>query len=534
MTTRFIKKLLLLGVLFASATSCVQDLDQEPYYEETSASVYKDFDNYKRILAKLYGGLILTGQQGPAGRADIIASDEGMFSYVRLWWKHQEVPTDEAVLRWEDNGIIPLNTATWDPSNETIDAMYNRLYYQIAQANEFIRETTDEKLAERGITGDNLEEARRFRTEARFLRALSYWHALDLFGSVPFVTEESGIGSYFPEQIQRADLFTWLVEELEEIAPLLPAPMANEYGRADQAAAWTLLAKLYLNAEVYAGEAMYDKVITYTSQVIEAGYQLEPEYEDLFLADNHTAQGIIFALISDGVYSKSYGGTTFLVNASIGGDKMEENVRENFGVSGGWAGLRTTEQFVSLFPNQGAADTRAMFFTEDQSLEINDLLNFQDGYAITKFKNLTSDGAQGSDEEGTFVDTDFPMFRLADVYLMYAEAAIRGGGGNLATAVSYINQLRLRAYGDNSGDITSSELTEDFILAERGRELYWEAHRRTDLIRFGKFTSGDYLWAWKGGIQEGRALEPFRTLYPIPVNDIINNPNLDETPGYTY
>jgi hypothetical protein len=110
---------------------------------------------------------------------------------------------------------------------------------------------------------------------------------------------------------------------------------------------------------------------------------------------------------------------------------------------------------------------------------------------------------------------------------MYAEATLRGGNGNLATALNYVNMLRTRA---NAG--TVSALTLDFILDERSRELSWEFTRRTDLIRYGRFTSAAYLWPWKGGIKDGKAVEEYRNLFPIPANDVIANPNLIQNPGY--
>jgi hypothetical protein len=115
---------------------------------------------------------------------------------------------------------------------------------------------------------------------------------------------------------------------------------------------------------------------------------------------------------------------------------------------------------------------------------------------------------------------------------MYAEAVLRGGGGSRGQALTYINALRTRAYGDASGNITDADLTLDFILNERGRELLWEGHRRTDLVRFARFTGGSYLWAWKGGIEAGRATETFRDLFPLPANELVANPNLKQNPGY--
>jgi hypothetical protein len=511
-----------------ASTSCVNDLDREPFYEATSASVYRDFANYKNILAKMYAGFAVTGQQGPAGRPDVGGIDEGASNYVRTYWTLQQVPTDEAVIAWNDPGLPSLNTLTWSSSNDVTTAMYYRIFYQITLANEFIRELADDKLSERGITGTNLEEAKKYRAEARFLRALSYWHALDMYGSVPFVTEEDPIGAFFPEQISREDLFSYVEGELLAIEGELAAPRKNEYARADQAAAWTLLTKLYLNAQVYTGQQMYTEAITYANKVIGAGYTLEPNYDHLFMTTNHTSKEIIFPIAFDGLRTQSYGGTTFLTHAPVGGNMSAAA----FGIDSGWGGIRSTPTIYGLF--SGAAltkDNRANFHTSGQELEINSLSTFNDGYPITKWKNIDPAGRAGSNP--TFVDTDFPMFRLADVYLMYAEAVLRGGtGGNTAQALAYVNALRKRAYGDDSGNIAASQLTLDFILDERARELNWEGHRRTDLIRFNKFTGDSYLWAWKGGSKEGTSVADFRKLYPIPANDLVANPNLKPTPGY--
>ncbi|RYZ94449.1 MAG: RagB/SusD family nutrient uptake outer membrane protein, partial [Sphingobacteriaceae bacterium] len=118
-------------------------------------------------------------------------------------------------------------------------------------------------------------------------------------------------------------------------------------------------------------------------------------------------------------------------------------------------------------------------------------------------------------------------------YLIYGEAVARGGsGGTVAQALTYVNALRFRAYGNTSGNVSAAALTTDFYLDERGRELYWEAHRRTDLIRFGKFTGSSYIWPFKGGTQAGTSLPAFRNLYPLPLADLITNPNLVQNTGY--
>lgn len=517
-------------VLALSGAASCTNLDLEPYNEVTSIQVYEDFNNYKAVLAKLYAGLAVSGQQGPSGKPDISGLDEGASTYIRAYWKLQELPTDEAIIAWNDQGLPQLNTSTWTSDNGFIAAMYYRIFYQISLANEFIRETSDENMASRGIAEADQATARIYRAEARFLRALSYYHALDMFGNVPFVTEADGVGAYFPEQTDRASLFTYVESELLDILPSLVDARQNEYARADKAAAWMVLSKLYLNAEVYIGEDHYTDALTYLNLILESGYTLESNYNYLFLADNNLSEELIFAVAFDGVNTTTFGGTTFLVNASVGGT-MD---RTEFGIPGGWQGLRTRPEIVGLYPGtDGTPDARGLFYTDEQNLDIENINIFQDGYAVIKYKNVTRDGQRGSSPGTDQVDTDFPMYRLGDVYLMYAEAVLRGGsGGSQAEALDYINALRQRAYGDASGNITASELTLDFILDERARELKWEAHRRTDLIRFGRFTSGDYVWQWKGGTFEGMGVSSYRTLFPLPTADLTANPNLVQNDGY--
>jgi hypothetical protein len=351
-----------------------------------------------------------------------------------------------------------------------------------------------------------------------------------MFGNVPFVTENDAVGAFFPEQISRTELFTYVESELKALETELAAARQNEYGRADQAAAWMLLTKLYLNAQVYTGTAKYTEAITYATKVINAGFTLEPNYDHLFLTDNNKSQEIIFPITFDGLRTKSYGGMTYLVHAPVGGN-MDIN---SFGIDGGWGGLRTTKAIVNLFPDpEGTVDERANFHTSGQKLEIDDIFTFTDGYPITNYRNVNSAGQIGSDLAKVFPDTDYPMFRLADAYLMYAEAVLRGGsGGDAAQALQYVNQLRERAYNNSTGNINQNQLTLDFILDERARELKWEAHRRTDLIRFGRFTEGTYLWPWKGGVKDGRAVESYRNLFPIPSSDVTANPNIKQNTGY--
>jgi hypothetical protein len=531
------KKFRPLIILFTSMlllASCQDDLDLKPEdTRETSASVFENPEAYQLFMAKLYAGLSLSGQQGPAGLPDLAGLDEGFSNYMRLYFMMQELTTDEAVIGWNDGTIADLHAQNWTSGNEFIRTMYSRIMYQVALTNEFLRQTDDAALDSRGVDGDLRAEIQQFRAEARFLRALSYYHAMDLFGNPPFVTEESPIGAFLPEQIQRADLFTYIETELLAIENEIIAPRENQYGRADRAAVWMLLSKMYLNSTVYTGTDRYADVITYTNKIAGAGYSIPEDmpYQNLFLADNDTngAQNeIIFPITFDGLNTQSYGGMTFIIHAAVGGSM----VPADFGVSSGWAGLRTTPQLVDKFPGGAdSADSRALFYTDGQKKEINSIPTFTDGYAVAKYKNVDVNGNQGSDTSGEFPDTDFPMFRLGDTYLMYAEAVLRGGGGTKAQAVMYINELRERAYGNSGNNITEANLTMDFILNERARELYWEAHRRTDLIRFNQFTENG-IWAFKGGVPQGSTTQAYRNIFPIPASDLGVNTNLTQNQGY--
>lgn len=731
MNTKKIKiYVVLVFAMFIAFTSCINDLNTIPLDEDitTGATVYDNPEAYRQVLAKCYAGLATTGQEGPAGNPDVGGIDEGFSSYLRGYWNLQELTTEEAITGWGDDGLQDLHSHIWTSNNDFVKGLYYRIFYQIAIANELIRETTDAKLTERGVADADKANIKNYQAEARFLRALSYWHALDMFVYVPFVTEDDGVGAFFPEQATPAEMFAYIESELLAIEPLMLAPMANEYGRADKAAVWMVLANLYLNAETYIGSAKNTEAAVYAKKVIDAGYELDPVYGNLFLADNHTAKGIVFAVAFDGVNTKTWGGTTFIIDGAIGGTM----VPADYGVSQNWGGHRATKALVEKFPQyapeksvkiipyksvndypilhcpgnyqgwkaddnttvvysrssnnqyegylyfpdantefkfdsygdwslnygdngadgtleqngsnitvaeaglykvnvdldamtytvvkttwgiigdataggwdsdqamtmgadgvftieaklatgtfkfranggwdinlgdngadgvleydggninvpvagkytislilnvadytysmvKASSDERAMFYTDGQTLEIDLVSNFTNGYAITKWKNISSTGVAGSDP--IHCDTDFPLFRIAEAYLIYAEAAVRGGG-DLNLALDYVNKVRTRAYTDDSGNISAGELTLNFILDERARELYWEAHRRTDLVRFGLLTGDTYIWPWKGGIKEGKGTESKYNYFPIPASDVIANPNLDQTEGY--
>jgi starch-binding outer membrane protein, SusD/RagB family len=514
--------------LLLSLNSCKKDaLNLKPTNDVTADVVYATPAGYKQELVKLYATYALTSPTG-SDNSDIGGLNAGFADFFRLFWTSQELVTDEAICAWGDTGIPELDYATWNTDNQFLRGLYSKSILQITICNEFLRESTPEKLASRNITGSDASAIQRYRAEARFLRAFQYWVLLDGFGNPPFVTEADAIGKTNPKQIQRAALFTYVESELKAIEGDLADPRTNEYGRADKGADWALLARLYLNAQVYTGTAKYTEAITYSSKVINAGYLLKNNYKDLFLADNNLNNTEnILTINYDGVRGTNFGGTTFLINAAINADMSPAS----YGVpSGGWGGNRTRQNLPALFPDpNGSADKRGIFFGTKSN--VDDIGVFTDGLRVTKFKNVTSGGITPASLNGTFSSLDFALFRLAEQYLIYGEAVMRGGsGGSTAQALTYVNNLRRRAYGNNSGDV--STLSVDFFLDERARELYWEAHRRTDLIRYGKFAGAAYLWPFKGGVKAGASLPAYRNLYPIPTADLIANPNLVQNTGY--
>jgi hypothetical protein len=536
MKNRFKHALILfVGISILFTTGCKKQLNQTPKYGLNAEVIYGDPSNYINVLAKLYSGLSMTGLKGPAGQGDIAGIDEGFSAYVRVLFNLQELPTDEAVCGWNDPGIPELNKMTWSPETSFIKGMYYRIYYQITLCNEFIRESSDEKMSERGFSEVDKARIRVYRNEARFLRALSYYHAMDLFGNVPFVTEADKVGAFSPERILRADLFNYIETELLAIENELPYASPANYGHANRSAVQFLLAKMYLNAEVYSNVARFSDCADYCSRIINTGgFSLTEYYPNLFRADNHTSTEIIFPVVFDGVNAQTYGGTTFMVCAAIGGSM----VANRYGVNGKWGGLRATAPFVNMFPDTTSKgtcpDSRYQFYTKGQSKEITSLQGlgtFTQGYALPKYRNIaSSNGSNGSNNATSpFVDIDYPMFRLADVYLMYAECAVRGSA-DLSTALTYFNYLQERAYRNNSNNYSS--LTLDDIIDERARELHWECTRRTDLIRFGLFTGGAYVWPFKGGTLTGTSVPSYLNLYPIPSADIVLNPNLIQNTGY--
>ncbi len=530
----FIKSSFFIAIVAMAIAGCSKKLDIFPQNDLTPEKVFSTPDGYKAVLAKIYATLATSGNSGPAGSPDIGGGlDEGsQVAFIRGFFNCQELTTDHAIVAWNDQTIQEFHGLSYGSGDPFIRGIYARPIYNITLINEYIREASDAKLGERGITGADADAIKKSRAEARFLRAYNYWVMMDLFGKSTFITEADLVGAFRPVEISRANLFNYIESELKAIETELPLVKTAVYGRVDQGAAWGLLARIYLNAAVYTGTAKYNEAITYASKVIGGGYALHSNYRELFMADNDrtSKNEFIFTANCDGFNTKSFGNTTFFIHAAAGSDNND------YGANGGWFGYRATTGLANQFPDlTGATDKRAMFTTSafgtsPSQIAIPSISDFGNGLHVVKFRNIRADGGVVKDANREFADIDFPLMRLPEMHLIYAEAVLRGGtGGSTATAFGYINAIRTRA---GASPIIIGQMDLAFVLAERARELYWEGHRRTDLVRYNLLTTATYLWPWKGGVASGTSVESKYNLFPIPSAARNANENLSQNPGF--
>ena len=555
-------KILMFVFMGCLTTSCFGDLDTMPLDETqlVGEKVYNTADGYTGVLAKCYGSLILTGQKGgDGGDGDIEGANEGYSSYMRLMFYLQELNTDNFLMPSSSNGLRKCLNLQWDASNASVIRWtYQRLYMSIAYCNELLRECTEEKLKSRGLWDQLGGECASYRAEARFIRAYCYATLCDMFGAVPYIDENTGVKD-IPVQWSRKQIFEFAENELKDIQKDLKAPGENVYARVDCVTDWFLLSRMYLNAKTWIGEDRYDDALTYAKKVIEDGhYPLASDYRHIFLADNDQCKEIIWPLVQDGLKAQSSGGTNFYVKAFVNGP-MDELYNTGVG-SRGWGNVRSKTTLVDAFDpadvmfdvndpwGNNKNDKRAQFMTAlpnqvKETWDSKDAMTstYTCGYGYIKWRNVTkNDQIPASGDAYTSID--FPLFRTGEAYLTAAEAILRGAKGSKAEALKYVNEIRERAYmsakyaqagvrSDVSGDIEESELTLDFLMAERQRELASELVRRTDLIRFGKYTKG-HNWDWKNGERLGTDVDDHFQLFPIPQTEFSNNPQLKQNAGY--
>ncbi len=519
--------------------SCVGDLDVDPINPQQTQKLDKD-----ALFNKLYATFCLTGQQGNAGQPDIPSSvmrDEGSTQYYRMQWYLNEFTSDEAAWTWSanDGGVRELMYNNYSASNAFALGLYYRLYFDITLCNHYINDSGE---------GDAQRIA-----EARFIRAYNYASVLDIFGAGPFCTEVTDANAAYYD---RKQLFNFVETELLAIEPTLADAGQNTYGRVDKVAAWQLLSRLYLNAEVYTGTAQNEKALEYAEKVINNGYyhlnltgatnpttgEKYSAYQMLFLADNDTNGAqyeSVLPVIQDGIKTKTDGGTQLLIQGAYdNSNSMDRDVPSGTNTSWGKC-LQIKGRLVDIFFNGSTAapqtnsiatmtsaanDDRALFYSQGYEKDLTVTDDQAYGFASVKFRNVRSDGNRASAED--YVDTDLPLMRIAEAYLTYAEASVRLYGPN-TNADGKINDLRSRANAEQK-----SGYTLDDICDEWAREFWFEGRRRSDLIRFNKYCDASYKWEFKGGEKTGTAISSFRKIFAIPQTDLSNNPNLKQNPGY--
>ena len=539
------KKNIIFGAIAAlMLSSCVGDLDQTPMAGNVVSGVYENPEYRMSALAKVYGGFTLTGQGG-AGSTDIDVADSGASEFLRALWSIQTISTDEAKCVWGDAWVAEVGGNKWsNVKNDAIYAAYTRAMMMVSFANDFLRNTND-KDAEIAIE----------RAEVRFLRAYAYWVLLDCYGNPPFVLEDSVVGTANPKQISRADLFAWLKGELEALVAegsALKAPHTQTYPRVDKGAAYGLLARLCLNHKTYIGEEdneIYAAAAAAADEVIGA-YTLAENYNALFMGDNgenpDALQEIVYATCYDATRTQSYGGTSFFILAGKG-------TQYSLGIDGNWNGLVTSTDAVKVFnintdaaavrkddvAGDGAAvftqvDKRALVSLEESDAKDIDNKTFANGWHVVKYNNNRFlDPETDYSKVEKFSSIDFPLIRAGEMYLIYAEAMARKDGGQTSDtkAVDYIKALQTRA-GMVSPTVTGTTVSLDQIFDEISREMFWEGQRRTTLIRFDKYSSANYLWPFKGGVENGVGFSKHLELFPLPSDDLLANPNLTQNNGY--
>jgi len=477
------------------------------------------------------------------------------------YWRMQDMSTDEAILpardgNFDDGGQYrQLHYHTWTFDHPNVITVWQWGFGGINTCNRVMSV----------VNASSATAAKKASTiaEVRAMRALYLFFMMDLYGNVPIITD-------FPVTVQpatqpRAKVYAFIESELKAVLPLLPAKTANaatnvtQYGRATKGMAFSILAKMYMNAGVYINTDHYQDAVTMCDSVqANTNYFLDAKYRDIFLPTNGPQiNETIFAIPYDqqipGNQFTRFGFFYYLVNA----------YGFNVGLS---IAMSTTPEFYNRFNLPGDDRNKTwlagpQFYPDGNGGFTNQPVYYpapNDKVQINIIPTLTLTGLKPMDlgndvltsqSEGVrsikyYPDAtitqatrlngnDIPVFRLADIYLMKAEALLRGAtpttiNGELQTPLTLVNKVRLRSHAP-----AATSITLDDMLDERARELSWEAWRRDDLIRFGQFEK-DYPLPVVGGKADDLQMnkDVTRRLYPVPSTEIKTNPNLVQNPGY--
>ncbi len=586
-------KLFLAASLALAFTACMNLEPIDPNSTQVTSENKEQVLN--SLFAKLYCSFVQTGQGD--GNMDVIADDEGYSGFYRTMCVLNEYPTDAGWWTWRnDAGTSDLLLISWTSANQFVSILYNRLNYGVTMANLYLdmtEGTTDPEMIHR-------------RAEVRFIRAFNYYYLLDMFGNVPFTVKPSTAN---PEQIDRASLYEWLVDEIENGhtgktyinhktgEPLISYKVTgdadhgflqdlNDKGattiyRISKPAAYMLLARIYLNAEVYTGTPQWAKAEEAATKVIEDFPTLHPVYAQIFMGDNDkvAADEMVLLAACDGVEARTYAGSQYAISACRSNKMNPCGTSDN-----SWGCWRSSPELIAKFGNfQGktpaeiealggaadefdmpaiAGDDRAMFSASninpaDSTVNAKSFLGnvpasgsgFDDCWGICKWTNFYStefdatlhplnDDHASPRHDSKYTDTDVPLMRAAEAFLTRAEARYRQ---NKSEALNDINTVRNRAHATPLPAITDDEMLDEWL-----REFYHEGRRRTDLIRWGQFVGEKATRHWEGRGGEGKksfdspdawnteavSIDAHYALYPIPETEMVVNPNLVQNPGY--
>ncbi|MBO4340496.1 MAG: RagB/SusD family nutrient uptake outer membrane protein [Bacteroidales bacterium] len=550
------KKIFVFAAAALTLVSCLSELDQIPLndYDRTSEAAYKDASAYIMGITYInaYYNFV---SQGDPGSSDLSFKDAGQSELLRQWLNMNDLCTGSLDIGWGDSYITSINEHTWsNAENTAITAVYTRALKGVALVNEFLLQTEDAKLEARGHM-DHKAQIAQYRAEAKFHRAMFYYILLDEFGIPPFALEEN-IGGELPVQKTRANLAKWIEEELLALVAdgsAMPKKGEVQYPRPTQDACWALLARLYLNYEVYSGTAKWTEAKAAAKKVIDNGYTLHPKYYELFLQDNGQTcanDEFIFAIEYDRVYARSWGGTTTLSSGAFDDNMnaavvsflqgtafpeyslpyVSEEVWNGYHIDPSWVSANleiTVDASNPLGLDPLKSDRRAMLYASNLTDEYKASTSTA-GWRNWKWASISSDGSMvqrsgASGEEGDtedkdnpswkFSSADFAIFRLPEMYYIYAEADARLNGGTTsdADAIKWIGDLRERAGLSAPG----ASMTVEYILKDKAAEYLWEGQRRQDEIRLGIFDDNHNKY-----------------VYPIPESDRSANPNLKQNTGY--
>lgn len=558
---RSILKYMALACIAIGMASCVQDLDVEPIDPNSSTKINED-----RMFTKCYACMAVIGQSGPGSDSDVEDMDAGMSGFYRTIWYCNGLTTDEAFWIWDDAESRGFPTTNWTGTSDMVGGIYARLFINIKFCNHFLE-----------YASNKTQEEQYRRAEVRWIRALHYFYQMDMFLYTPFVITES---SENPHYLPRHEVYAWLVKELEELTTLLPETPVSKY-RVGKAAAQLLLARVYLNADVYnkynsewvnnqTWQKAYDAATAVISNnqyglvknevVTDSGF-VYSAYQRLFMGDNDrddVMKEAIFQIYQDGLYTQSHAGSKFLIAGPRYGGMNA------WGIEDEWHALRPSPTLVDKFLKpQGIDRTAAESIIYDEyempaQLGDDRAILCSYGMNTTDHKNFTLKGGMGMGSNDYFYDcwaglkftgvyssaalpklsprqnagwpdTDIPLMRLAEAYMIQAEALFRLG--KTGEALDIINNtVRARAHAK-----ALPSLDEETLLDEWSREFWFEGRRRTDLIRFGRFfgpESDQYRYHWEGrmGKPDGQQFfvagtPEYMNWFPIPSDDKRKNPN---------